>query len=465
MLTNARQATLLTYLLGLFVLILALGTRYYYLSHYQFFESTAVQVWQVQGRGLEAAPPQKYELDQLVENLKQNGIEQGFSTRAPLGPDKDELTAHRAPLYPVVRAGVEYQAEQWKETLPFTPASAMRWLQLLMGGLTCLFYYIIAWRAFGQHQLLALAVGIGTAIYPFWIINVAELEDGVLTTFLLAWSLCLGVGAGQRGGLLRSALFGLVLAALALTRASYLPFAIAVQLWFFLRCRQLPQGGLCGLLTLLCFCAGLAPWAYHTFRVFQTPVPIVNSAWYHLWAGNNEVSDGADYQWSMKKRIPGELATKLEQTNQSERYQMLSETVLNEIINNPGPTLSRRLKAFRQFLAGSYINQGQVFRPGINGTPAPAWVRPTLLLALTLLLFLALFGWRWSYGWKSQSAPLSLAIFWIPLPVLLSHAGPLHSSRLPLDGVLILLGCLALVAMLPIVGSRLLAGETELSEE
>lgn len=457
--STTRPATLLTYLLGLLVLLLGLGTRYYYLSHYQFFESTSVQVWQVQGRGVEAAPPQRYELDQLIDNLKQQGIERGFATRAPLGPDKDELTAHRSPLYPLMRAGVEYQADQWKETLPVSTVAAMRWLQLMMGGLTCLFYYIIAWRAFGQHQLLALAVGVATAVYPYWIINVAELEDGVLTTFLLAWSLCLGVGAGQRGGVMRCLLMGLVLAALALTRASYLPFAIVVQLWFFLRCRQLPQGGFCGLMTLLGFCAGLAPWVYHTWTVHQAPVPIVTTTWYHLWVGNNNDSHGADFLSNMKKSLPADLITRMEQANQSERYSMLADKVVNEVIEKPGVTCTRRLKTIFQFLVGSSAMDGKVFWPGDKGTPAPAWVRPLLLVSIALLLGLAFLGWRWSYGWKNSSAPLSLAIFWIPLPVILSHAGTYHSSRLPLDGVFIVLGCLGLLAWLPLIGNRLLAGE------
>jgi hypothetical protein len=57
MTANTRPATLLTYLFGLLVLIVALGTRYYYLSEYQFLDSDASKVWQVQGRGLVATPP------------------------------------------------------------------------------------------------------------------------------------------------------------------------------------------------------------------------------------------------------------------------------------------------------------------------------------------------------------------------------------------------------------------------
>ena len=36
-----------------------------------------------------------------------------------------------------------------------------------------------------------------------------------------------------------------------------------------------------------------------------------------------------------------------------------------------------------------------------------------------------LLGWRWSYGWRSEAMPSSLAVVWISLPYLLSHAANL----------------------------------------
>lgn len=458
MTANGRPATLLTYLFGLLVLIVALGTRYYYLTEFQFLDSNANNVWQVQGRDLVSMPPDRTDLDQLVDNLKKDGLA-GFVSRTPLGPEKEEPTAHLSPLYPLMRAGIEKLAEDQKETLPFSKGSAVRWVQLVLGALTCLCYYLVAWRAFGQNQLLALLVGLVTAFYPFWIINTGELEDGVLASFLLAWSLSLGIYVGQKGGVVRSFLLGVVLAALALTRASLLPFAIVVQLWFFLRCRSVPQGSLSAIFCLLGFIGGLAPWAYQCFHVFHAPVPIVNSAWFHVWVGNNPATDGGNYQWSMKKRLDPVLFKKLEATPVTDRYALLAETVTSEIIEKPADTAKRRLKSAMQFLFGTPTMHGTLFWPGEKTSPAPLWLRPVLLLSLVAILALALLGWRWSYGWKKQSAPLSLAVFWVPLPYLLSHADQLHSSRLPWDGVLIVLAAVGLLAMLPYFGSRLLQGE------
>jgi 4-amino-4-deoxy-L-arabinose transferase-like glycosyltransferase len=454
---KTRPGSFLTVLLGILVLAVGVGARSFYLSRYGFTDSGPNQVWQVQGRGLLSTDGSA--LDQLVANLKQRGIQQGFVAKAPLGPDKEEPSAFVAPLHPLYRAGLELLAEQYGETLALNKASLVRWVQVILGGLTCLLYYLIAWRAFGQHQLLALVVGLSVALYPYWIINVGELEDGVLASFLLAWALCLGVGIGQQGGAMRSLLLGVVLAALALTRASLLPFAIVVLLWLFLRCRQLKNGGACAVLSFLGFVAGLAPWGYHTFTMLKSPVPIVTSTWFDVWVGNNPESNGGDYLWNMKKHVKD--AKQLEDAPQADRYGLLADEVLTEVTHHPVATAKRRLKAATQFFAGTTFSQEQLFVPGDKTPPPSWWLSPALIGSLALLLILATLGWRWSYGWKTHSAPLSLAIFWIPLPYLLTHAGPLHSSRLPLDGVFIVLGCLGLLALLPVIGTRLLRGEHE----
>src|SRR5207237_958912 len=68
------------------------------------------------------------------------------------------------------------------------------------------------------------------------------------------------------------------------------------------------------------------------------------------------------------------------------------------------------------------------------------------LLAMFALAFL---GWRWSYGWRRESMPASLAVIWIPLPYILSHAEELSGPRLPLDGVLLCYAAFAVACMIP----------------
>ena len=77
------------------------------------------------------------------------------------------------------------------------------------------------------------------------------------------------------------------------------------------------------------------------------------------------------------------------------------------------------------------------------------------------LLLLAAVGWRWSYAWAKQSMPIALAVIWIPLPYLLSHAERLHGPRIPLDGVLLCFAAVALVGLIPKIGSALRRGSVD----
>src|SRR4029079_8828423 len=100
--------------------------------------------------------------------IKKEGMLNGYQCKTPLGPDKDEVAAHRSPLYPLFRAGVEQGAEKVNEYVTISQPGAVRYLQAVLGAFTCLLYYMIAWRGFGRHQLLALLVGLAAAVYPFW---------------------------------------------------------------------------------------------------------------------------------------------------------------------------------------------------------------------------------------------------------------------------------------------------------
>src|SRR5262249_52900466 len=77
-------------------------------------------------------------------------------------------------------------------------------------------------RAFRSVFVGTLA-GLLCAVHPFWVFNTAELNDGVLASFLLAACLMLGARGCQTGEAFTSLLYGLALAALALVRAALLP--------------------------------------------------------------------------------------------------------------------------------------------------------------------------------------------------------------------------------------------------
>ncbi len=183
-------------------------------------------------------PASDTELDELIEALQD---QRGFEAKAPLA-DKTEPTAHVAPAYPWLVSLVG--------RLEMPRRAALRWGQAVLGTLTALCYFCFARRAF-QSLTVGFLAGLFLAIHPFWIINTAELNDGVLATFLLAAILALGTRAGQAGGPFLSLLFGLTLAGLAMTRAALLPFTLVALLWFLLSCRTIRAGWLCALLACL----------------------------------------------------------------------------------------------------------------------------------------------------------------------------------------------------------------------
>jgi 4-amino-4-deoxy-L-arabinose transferase-like glycosyltransferase len=439
-----RRFGLPDWLLFVLTLALAAGVRAGYLA-------TCAD----QGRNggpLAVQDPERTELDALVRNLKGH---QSFQGPAPFA-EGEEPTAHRAPGYPWLLSGLARVVD--------APAldGTVRWLQCGLGALTAGLYFLFARRAFRSLLVAALA-GLACALHPFQVIDTAAVADGVLASFLLALALVLGCRAGQTGGPFASLVYGLALAGLALVRAALLPFAFVALAWLLLRSRRLPRGWLAALLAFLGFANGLAPWTVRNLQAFHEPVPVVDSAWLHLWVGNNPHADGGPRTREMEDSAPPGLK---EVQPQPERYARLAGPVWEEVRSHPAQTLRRRLQAGLAFVFGAdWFKNGRLAEETSPGAALPDWLArsyPAVLQGTLLaLLLLAALGWRWSYGWRWESLPASLALIWVPLPYLLSHAEALSGPRLPLDGVLLCYATFALACLVPGVGQDLLDGPRE----
>jgi hypothetical protein len=465
-------------ILLLIVLLVAAGSRVWYLwacaDNAQ--KEGAVQVQdaprllrdQPAGAELRDQGPSN-ELDALVQNLKD---QHRFAAPAPLSRG-EELTAHTAPGYALFLAGLELSP------IDLSPVDrTARWIQCGLGTLTAVFYFLFALRAFANRWVAALT-GLGCALHPFWIINTAEIKDGVLATFLLAACLAAGARASQSGGPISSLLYGLALAALALVRAALLPFAIVALLWFLLRCRTVRRGWLCALLAFLGFANGLAPWIIRDWKILGTIVPVADSMYLHLWAGNNpRANGGPQTDATMLEALAearGEDAERLRerfgQLDQKERYDRLAGEVLKQVQNDPAGTLRRRLQAALDFFFGEeWFKNGILWKSAdAEGPEMPSWLAASYqaLLYGSLLAMLALgaLGWRWTYGWRGEAMPSSLALVWVPLPYVLSHAEALQGPRLPLDGILLCYTAFAIVYLIPPIGATLWPGASYVSEQ
>ena len=173
------------WLLG--IVVVAMAARVWYLNEWADGGRSAGPL-QVQG-----TPPPS-DLKAILAHLTED---HWFGSRAPLAAD-EEQTAHVSPGYPWLMAWVD-KAPTSLGTLDRT----MRWLQCLLGSLTALLYALLARRAFGS-LFVAVLTGLLCAVHPFWVVNTAEINDGVVVSFLLGAALWLGARSVQDGGLVSS---------------------------------------------------------------------------------------------------------------------------------------------------------------------------------------------------------------------------------------------------------------------
>jgi hypothetical protein len=145
---------------------------------------------------------------------------------------------------------------------------------------------------------------------------------------------------------------------------------------------------------------------------------------------------------------------------------MLAHDVKEEVTTQPLATIKRRLWAALFFAVGeAFIKEGALSRPAESPVPSSASSCDLgeLMLAGALLgmLLFALLGWRWSYPWRRQAPLASLAVLWLPLPYLLTHAEYLSGPRLPLDGILLCYTAFAVASFIPGLGAVLAHGPDE----
>jgi hypothetical protein len=211
---------------------------------------------------------------------------------------------------------------------------------------------------------------------------------------------------------------------------------------------------LCALLAFLGFVNGLAPWVFRNWQLSGEPLPIVNSTYYHLWVGNRPATPGESDKEALTDP-EGFAWPSLDDHHAHEFWREMSD--------HPAETVRRRLRAGLDFLLGKrWFAEGRLADRTGSEEAMPDWLARSYPVALesTLLglIVLSLLGWRWTYAWRWSAMPLSLAIIWIPLPYVLSHAETLSGPRLPLDGVLLCYAAFALACLFHARG-RLWAGE------
>src|SRR5262249_35087467 len=159
------------------------------------------------------------------------------------------------------------------------------------------------------------------------------------------------------------------------------------------------------------------------YQVFHEAIPIADSTFLHLWIGNNPRSDGGpqDEQTLLEAlaeargQEPKQTADALAQLGQSERYASLGRDVVEQVRTDPAAVLRHRLEAgVACFFGQRWFKERVLWRTDESQIAnMPAWLTqcyPALFYGSLLgMLLLGVLGWRWTYGWRREAMPTSLA--------------------------------------------------------
>jgi hypothetical protein len=233
-------------------------------------------------------------------------------------------------------------------------------------------------------------------------------------------------------------------------------------LWFVARCRFVRRGWLCAMLATLGLLNALLPWTFRNYRLFGEVTPIVSSAPFHLWVGNNPQATGADLDESTILASLAEARGSTKQDveknigalPQKARYDQLVADVRADVERHPAETIRRRLLAGIYFWFGeSWFKNPRCWEvESASSIEAPGYFVGNANAILNgVLLFMIIFGlvgWRWTSKESLQSMPTALALFWFPVPYIVGHASALVGPRLPLDGLILCYAAFAMACLL-----------------
>ncbi len=348
-------------------------------------------------------------------------------------------TPIRAPAYPVLLAAVYSFSGH---SLP-----AVRWVQALIGALTCLLIYA-AGRKFLSERISFLG-GVLLAAYPVLIAYTGLILSETLFTFFLAASMYFFARGLVRGDTVSFAGTGILLGSATLTRPTTILFPFLLAAVIFLR---MPSFRLRrSLIVFVGFLFIVLPWTIRNYVVFQTVIPVATGASVGVFATGYMVSghtweEGIDeivnrsraYE---KRHARGKMAPIVfDRQLKKDGREMIKHNI-------PG-FLALAVRRLPTFWVSSHSSVFGIDRPVDEYLAAkryfPVFARLLLFTAHGLLMFLAVAAlFLCPGGWKSLIVPFSV-IAYFSLHVLFD---PCNRFALPAMPYAILMMSAALVTL------------------
>jgi 4-amino-4-deoxy-L-arabinose transferase-like glycosyltransferase len=198
----------------------------------------------------------------------------------------------RGPAYPYFLAGIYRLTDESQ--------AAVVVAQMVLDALSCALLFLLAARVLSRRRALICA-GL-YCLYPFSAYYVARLMPETLFTALVLLSVAIWLTIQTAPGVLRSAVLGVLLGALALCRPAMLlfPVVVAGHLWLTWRGRAAWK---CLLPLLLCAAATISPWTYRNYALTGRFIPITTGGGWNLWVGNYVPADGRDFDELSGERL------------------------------------------------------------------------------------------------------------------------------------------------------------------
>ncbi|PKM92589.1 MAG: hypothetical protein CVU80_02570 [Elusimicrobia bacterium HGW-Elusimicrobia-4] len=293
-----------------------------------------------------------------------------------LGYRNGEIRSFRVPGYPIFLASVYSVFGQ--------SHSAVKIIQVIISGLTCILIYFIALKI-GDSKIALLSALISCFYFDLFIWPSHVMTETIFTFFVTLLILLL---LYTDNPVISAICLGLT----TLIRPEGVLLLPFICFWFFIRYKDsLTRAIKKSLLTGICFILILAPWTIRNYSVHHAFVPLSTLGGVTFWSSHNDLSRGRAYQHHMEKISKQLTEIEFNKLGYKEGIKWLKNQPLPKILNLYFLKIVAFLSPFSA-VGGGYYGYLSVYNL-IYGLIFPFWILGMYLMfklknKKSLLLFL-----------------------------------------------------------------------------